>query len=143
MIHYGVSKTGQLAVSRGLAEMTKGTNVTVNTVLPGPTRSEANAGFIQGLAADPSATLEQAEKEFFEKNRPASLIQWMADGSEVASLVAYLASPLAGATNGAAIRCEGGILRAILGGWRPVCLRLVERPIHFLETQLSPPRDRR
>lgn len=114
MIHYGVTKTGQLAVSRGLAEMTKGTNVTVNTVLPGPTRSEANAGFIQGLASDPNTTPDQAEKEFFEKYRPTSLIQRMAEGSEVASLVAYLASPLAGATNGSAIRCEGGILRAIL-----------------------------
>ena len=89
MIHYGVTKTGQLAVSRGLAEMTKGTNVTVNAVLPGPTRSEANAGFIQGLASDPNTTPDQAEKEFFEKYRPTSLIQRMAEGSEVASLVAY------------------------------------------------------
>jgi NAD(P)-dependent dehydrogenase (short-subunit alcohol dehydrogenase family) len=114
MIHYGVTKTGQLALSRGLAEMTKGTNVTVNTVLPGPTRSEVNTGFIQGLASTPNATPAQAEKEFFEKQRPTSLIQRMAEGNEVASLVAYLASPLAGATNGSAIRCEGGILRGIL-----------------------------
>jgi NAD(P)-dependent dehydrogenase (short-subunit alcohol dehydrogenase family) len=114
MIHYGVTKTSQLVVSRGLAELTKGTNVTVNSVLPGPTRSEANAGFIQELASTPNATAEQAEKEFFEKHRPTSLIQRMAEGSEVASLIAYLASPLAGTTNGSAIRCEGGILRAIL-----------------------------
>src|SRR5208282_4891463 len=114
MIHYGVTKTGQLVVSRGLAEMTKGTRVTVNSVLPGPTRSEANDEFIRGLASTPDATPEQAEREFFEKQRPTSLIQRMADGREVASLVAYLASPLAALTNGSAVRCEGGILRAIL-----------------------------
>jgi NAD(P)-dependent dehydrogenase (short-subunit alcohol dehydrogenase family) len=114
MIHYGVTKTGQLVVSRGLAETTKGTRVTVNSVLPGPTRSEAVVGLLQGLASDPNATPAQAEKEFFDKYRPTSLLQRMAEGSEVASLVAYLASPLAAATNGAAIRVEGGILRNIL-----------------------------
>jgi NAD(P)-dependent dehydrogenase (short-subunit alcohol dehydrogenase family) len=113
MIHYGVTKTGQVVVARGLAEMTKGTNVTVNSILPGPTRSEANDGFIQKMASTPNATFEQAEKEFFEKHRPTSLMQRMADESEVASMVAYLASPLAAATNGAALRCEGGILRAL------------------------------
>src|SRR5271170_2260339 len=77
MIHYGVNKTGQLVVSRGLAEMTKGTNVTVNAILPGPTRSEGVVGFLQGLASTPNATPEQAEKEFFEKHRPTSLIQRM------------------------------------------------------------------
>lgn len=70
MIHYGVTKAGQLVVSRGLAEMTKGTRVTVNSVLPGPTRSEAIVGFLQGLASSPDATPEQAEKEFFERDRP-------------------------------------------------------------------------
>lgn len=114
MIHYGVTKTGQLAVSRGLAEMTKGTNVTVNSVLPGPTRSEAIVEFLRGLSSIPNATPEQAEKEFFEKQRPTSLLMRMAENREVASLVAYLASPLSAATNGAAIRCEGGILRNIL-----------------------------
>jgi NAD(P)-dependent dehydrogenase (short-subunit alcohol dehydrogenase family) len=114
MIHYGVTKTGQLVVSRGLAEMTKGTKVTVNSVLPGPTRSEAIVEFLQKRASTPNATPEQAEKEHFEKDRPTSLIQRMAEDGEVASLVAYLASPLAAATNGAAIRCEGGILRGIL-----------------------------
>jgi NAD(P)-dependent dehydrogenase (short-subunit alcohol dehydrogenase family) len=113
MIHYGVTKTGQLVVSRGLAEMTKGTSVTVNSVLPGPTRSEAIVGYLQGLASTPNATPEQAEKEFFEKYRPTSLLQRMAEDSEVASLVTYLASPLAAATNGSAVRCEGGILRNI------------------------------
>ena len=114
MIHYGVTKTGQLVVSRGLAEMTKGTKVTVNSILAGPTSSETVVGFLQGLASTPNATPEQAEKEFFEKQRPTSLIQRMAEESEVASLVAYIASPLAAATNRAAIRCEGGILRALL-----------------------------
>jgi NAD(P)-dependent dehydrogenase (short-subunit alcohol dehydrogenase family) len=113
MIHYGVTKTGQVVVARGLAEMTKGTNVTVNSILPGPTRSEANDGFIQKMASTPNATFEQAEKEFFEKHRPTSLLRRMADEGEVASMVAYLASPLAAATNGAALRCEGGILRAL------------------------------
>jgi NAD(P)-dependent dehydrogenase (short-subunit alcohol dehydrogenase family) len=113
MIHYGVTKTGQVVVARGLAEMTKGTRVTVNTILPGPTRSEANDVFVQNMASTPDATFEQAEKEFFERHRPTSLMRRLADESEVASLVAYLASPLAAATNGAAIRCEGGILRTL------------------------------
>jgi NAD(P)-dependent dehydrogenase (short-subunit alcohol dehydrogenase family) len=85
----------------------------VNSVLPGPTRSEAIVEFLQSLASTPGATPEQAEKEFFERHRPTSLIQRMAEDSEVASLVAYLASPLAAATDGAAIRVEGGILRTI------------------------------
>lgn len=114
MIHYGVTKTGQLVVSRGLAEATKGTRVTVNSVLPGPTRSEAIVDYLKGLSSIPNPTPEQAEKEFFEKYRPTSLIQRMAEGREVASLVAYLASPLASATNGAAIRCDGGILRNLI-----------------------------
>lgn len=113
MIHYGVTKTGQVVVARGLAEMTKGTSVTVNSVLPGPTRSEAIVEYLQGMASTPNATAEQAEKEFFDKHRPTSLLQRMAEESEVASLVAYLASPLAAATNGASLRCEGGILRAL------------------------------
>jgi NAD(P)-dependent dehydrogenase (short-subunit alcohol dehydrogenase family) len=113
MIHYGETKTGQAVVARGLAEMTKGTNVTVNSILPGPTRSEINDEFIKSMASTPNPTFEQAEKEFFAKHRPTSLLQRMAEESEVASLVAYLASPLAATTNGAAIRCEGGILRAL------------------------------
>jgi NAD(P)-dependent dehydrogenase (short-subunit alcohol dehydrogenase family) len=114
MIHYGVTKTGQVVVARGLAEMTKGTKVTVNSVLPGPTRSEAIVGFLQSRASTPDATPEQAEKEHFQRDRPTSLIQRMAEEREVASLVAYLASPLAATTNGSAVRCEGGILRSIL-----------------------------
>jgi NAD(P)-dependent dehydrogenase (short-subunit alcohol dehydrogenase family) len=113
MIHYGVTKTGQVVISRGLAEMTKGTNVTVNTILPGPTRSEANDLFVRSMASTPDATLEQAEKEYFAKYRSTSLLQRLAGETEVASLVAYLASPFAAAINGAALRCEGGILRTL------------------------------
>ena len=92
MIHYGVTKTGQVVVARGLAEMTKGTRVTVNSVLPGPTRSEAIVGFLQSKALNPNASTEEVEKEYFQKERPTSLIQRMAEDSEVASLVAYLAT---------------------------------------------------
>jgi NAD(P)-dependent dehydrogenase (short-subunit alcohol dehydrogenase family) len=114
MIHYGVTKTGQLVVSRGLAETTKGTSVTVNSVLPGPTRSEAIVEYLKGIASDPNATAAEIEKEYFAKQRPTSLIRRMSESREVASLITYLASPLAASTNGAAIRVEGGILRNLL-----------------------------
>lgn len=113
MIHYGVTKSSQLAISRGLAELTKGTAVTVNTVLPGPTRSEGIVGFLQQISSKPNPTAEEAEKEFFEKHRPSSLLQRLIEADEVASLVAYLASPLSSATNGATLRAEGGLLRSI------------------------------
>ena len=93
--------------------MTKGTNVTVNSVLPGPTRSEAIVDYLKTRISNPNASQEEIEKEYFRKERPTSLIQRMAENSEVASLVAYLASPLASNTNGAALRCEGGILRTL------------------------------
>jgi 3-oxoacyl-[acyl-carrier protein] reductase len=114
MVHYGMTKSAQLAISRGLAESTKGTGVTVNTVLPGPTRSEGIVEFLQKISSNPKATAEQAEREFFERHRPSSLLQRLIEGSEIASLVAYLASPLSSATNGAAIRAEGGLLRSIV-----------------------------
>lgn len=114
MIHYGVTKTAQLALARGLAETTVGSDVTVNSVLPGPTRSEGVEGFIQGLAKDQHATPEQVEKEFFAKTRPSSLIQRFASTSEVAALVAFVASPLASAINGAALRVDGGVVRSIV-----------------------------
>jgi NAD(P)-dependent dehydrogenase (short-subunit alcohol dehydrogenase family) len=113
MVHYGMTKTAQLAISRGMAEQTKGTKVTVNTVLPGPTRSEGIVGFLQNLASAPNATPEQAEKEFFEKYRSSSLLQRLIEDREVANLVAYVASSLSAATNGAALRVEGGLLRSI------------------------------
>ncbi|MCW6053382.1 SDR family oxidoreductase [Microcoleus sp. A2-C5] len=114
MIHYGVTKTAQLSLARGLAEMTVGSNVTVNSVLPGPTRSEGVEDFIQGLAKNQKVTAEQVEKEFFQKTRPSSLIQRFAETSEVAALVAFVASPVASAINGAALRVEGGVVRSIV-----------------------------
>jgi NAD(P)-dependent dehydrogenase (short-subunit alcohol dehydrogenase family) len=113
MIHYGMTKSAQLAISRGLAELTRGTNVTVNAVMPGPTRSEGIVGFLKSMSSNPAATPAEAEREFFEKHRSASLLQRLIDPAEIASLVAYLASPLAAATNGAALRVEGGLLRSI------------------------------
>jgi NAD(P)-dependent dehydrogenase (short-subunit alcohol dehydrogenase family) len=113
MIHYGMTKTAQLAISRGLAEMTKGTNVTVNSVLPGPTRSEGIVDFLKSLASDPEAPPEQIEAEFFAKARPSSLLQRMIEPEEIANLVAYVASPLSSATNGAALRVDGGVIPTI------------------------------
>jgi len=113
MVHYGVTKSAQLAISRGLAERTKGTAVTVNTVLPGPTRSEGIVDFLKNISTATNPTPEQAEKEFFEKHRQSSLLQRLIESEEIASLVAYLASPLSAATNGAALRAEGGLLRSI------------------------------
>ena len=114
MIHYGVTKTARVALSRGLAETTAGSQVTVNTVLPGPTRSEGVETFIEGLAKDQNISPEQVEKEFFTKMRPSSLIQRFATTSEVAALVAFVASPVASAINGAALRVEGGLVRSIV-----------------------------
>ncbi len=111
MIHYGMTKTAQLAIARGLAELTKGSNVTVNSVLPGPTLSEGVGGFIEGLAKDQQKTTEQVEADFFKTMRPTSIIQRFLSTDEVANMVVYLSSPLASATNGAAIRAEGGLLK--------------------------------
>lgn len=113
MIHYGVTKSSQLAISRGLAELTKGTGVTVNTIMPGPTRSEGIVDFLKNISSEKNPTPEQAEKEFFEKHRSSSLLQRLIESEEIASLVAFIASPLSAATNGAAIRAEGGLLRSI------------------------------
>ncbi len=113
MIHYGVTKSSQLAISRGLAELTKGTAVTVNTILPGPTRSEGIVDFLKNVSSAPDPTPEQAEKEFFEKHRSSSLLQRLIESEEIASLVAFIASPLSAATNGASLRAEGGLLRSI------------------------------
>ena len=113
MIHYAVTKTAQLTIARGLAELTRGTKVTVNSVLPGPTRSEGIGDFLKSVASDKSAPLEAMEAEFFARHRAASLLQRMIEPGEIASLVAYLASPLSAATNGAALRVEGGLLTTI------------------------------
>ncbi len=114
MIHYGVTKMAQLALSRGLAETTVSSKVTVNAVLPGPTRSEGMEEFIQGASKEQNISPAQVEKEFFTKMRPSSLIQRFAATSEVAVLVAFVASPLASAINGAALRVEGGVVRSII-----------------------------
>jgi NAD(P)-dependent dehydrogenase (short-subunit alcohol dehydrogenase family) len=114
MIHYGMTKTAQLAISRGLAELTKGTSVTVNTVLPGPTKSEGAGEFVEMLSREQNKTAEQVEKEFFEHMRPTSLLQRFASTDEVANLVTYVASPLSSATNGAALRVDGGVVKGIL-----------------------------
>jgi NAD(P)-dependent dehydrogenase (short-subunit alcohol dehydrogenase family) len=108
MIHYGVSKTAQVAVARGLAESLAGTNITVNSVLPGPTKSRGVGDFVDALAKNEGKSFEEFEKEFFEKMRPTSLIKRFGTPEEVASLVAYIASPLASATTGAALRVDGG-----------------------------------
>jgi NAD(P)-dependent dehydrogenase (short-subunit alcohol dehydrogenase family) len=114
MIHYGMTKTAQLAVSRGLAGLTKGTAVTVNTVMPGTTRSEGIVDFLKSVADDPNAPIEEIESAFFARDRATSLIQRMIEPEEIASMVAYLASPLSAATNGAALRVDGGITPTIV-----------------------------
>jgi len=114
MIHYGVTKSMQIALSRGLAELTKGTGVTVNSVLPGPTRSEGVERFMKDMAAQQSKSEEQIEKSFFQEARPSSLLQRFATNEEVANLVAYVASPLSSATNGAALRVDGGVVRSMI-----------------------------
>jgi NAD(P)-dependent dehydrogenase (short-subunit alcohol dehydrogenase family) len=113
MIHYGFTKTAQLAISRGLAESTVGTGVTVNAVLPGPTASEGVTDFVGKLASQGNQTASEFEKFFFEKVRPSSLLQRFETPEEVANLVVYISSPLASATNGAALRVDGGVLRSI------------------------------
>ena len=114
MIHYGMTKTAQLAVSRGLAEMTAGTGVTVNSVLPGPTRSEGVEGFVVGMAQSQGKTTAEIEQEFFERIRPSSLLRRFAESEEVAAMVAYVCSSLASATNGAALRVDGGVVRSVI-----------------------------
>jgi NAD(P)-dependent dehydrogenase (short-subunit alcohol dehydrogenase family) len=112
MIHYGMTKTAQLAVSRGLAEAVAGTGITVNSILPGPTRSRGVSDFVETLAKAEGRTFEQIETEFFAKVRPTSLIKRFASSDEVASLVTYIASPLASATTGAALRVDGGVIKS-------------------------------
>jgi NAD(P)-dependent dehydrogenase (short-subunit alcohol dehydrogenase family) len=110
MIHYGVTKTAQIAVARGLAESVAGTGITVNSVLPGPTKSRGVNDFVAALSA--GASFEAFETEFFQKIRPTSLIKRFESPDEIASFVAYLASPLASAITGAALRVDGGVVKS-------------------------------
>jgi len=113
MVHYGMTKSAQLAVSRGLAQSCAGTGVTVNAVLPGPTRSEGVGEFFAKLAAEAGIPNEEMERRFFAEGRPTSILKRMIDPAEVAALVAYVCSPRAAATTGAALRVEGGIVSTI------------------------------
>lgn len=114
MIHYGMTKSAQLAISSGLAQLTKGTGVTVNAILPGPTKSRGVGQFLEDLAAADAKPVAEVEQEFFKNMRPSSLIQRFAQVGEIADAIAFYVSPLASATNGAAIRVEGGLVRSIV-----------------------------
>ena len=114
MIHYGMTKTAQLAISRGLAELTKGSDVTVNAILPGPTKSKGVGGFLEDLSKAGNKPVSEVEKDFFKNMRPTSLLQRFASVGEIADTVVYFSSPLASATNGAAIRADGGLIRSVL-----------------------------
>src|ERR1700724_2521402 len=111
MIHYGMTKSAQIAVARGLAEATAGTGITVNSVLPGPTLSRGVGDFVADWAAKSGKSAKSVEDDFFKTARPTSLIKRFATPDEVASLVAYVASPLSAATNGAALRVDGGVVK--------------------------------
>ena len=112
MIHYGVTKTAQIAVARGIAESLAGTGITVNSILPGPTKSRGVVDFVDALSKGSGKTAEEVETEFFQKVRPTSLIKRFGTPEEVAALVTYVASPLASATTGAALRVDGGVVKS-------------------------------
>lgn len=114
MIHYGMTKTAQLAVARGLAETTVGTGVTVNSVLPGPTASEGVGDFVRRLAQSRGIDFQTMEREFFASARPSSLLRRFARPEEVAAMIVYICSTRASATNGAALRVDGGVVRAVV-----------------------------
>ncbi|MGO9364662.1 MAG: SDR family NAD(P)-dependent oxidoreductase [Rhodomicrobium sp.] len=112
MIHYGMTKTAQLAVSRGLAELTKGTAVTVNAILPGPTASEGVVDFMKHMAASRGQDVKTAEAEFFKSVRPTSLLQRFEDPMEVAQTIVFVASSVSSAINGAVLRADGGVVKS-------------------------------
>jgi NAD(P)-dependent dehydrogenase (short-subunit alcohol dehydrogenase family) len=114
MIHYGMTKTAQIAIARGIAESVAGTGITVNSVLPGPTESEGVAQFVADLASQRGVDRSVVEAEFFMTARPSSLLKRFATVEEVANMIVYVCSPLASATNGAALRVDGGVVRAIV-----------------------------
>ena len=112
MIHYGVTKTAQVAVARGLAETTTGSGVTVNSVLPGPTASEGVKTFVGSLAREQGMSEDEMEEEFFRSARPSSLLQRFIDPEEVAEVISFVCSPLSSAINGSALRADGGVVRS-------------------------------
>jgi NAD(P)-dependent dehydrogenase (short-subunit alcohol dehydrogenase family) len=112
MIHYGMTKTAQISVSRGIAELTKGTNVTSNSIIVGPSKSEGVMTFINDLAKQNNQTAQDVEKDFFEYVRPSSLINRFADVEESANMIVYTASALSSATNGAILRVDGGVVQS-------------------------------
>ncbi len=114
MIHYGMTKTAQLAIARGLAESLTGTGVTVNSVLPGPTASEGAGEFVRQRAESEGVDVPTVEREFFRTARPTSLLQRFATPNEVASMIVYVCSERASATTGAALRVDGGVIRSVV-----------------------------
>jgi len=112
MIHYGMTKTAQLAISRGLAELTRGTQVTVNTIAPGPTASEGVVDFVKGVATSQGKHRDAVEQDFFKTVRPTSLLQRFEDPMEIAQTIVFLASPLSSAINGALVRADGGVVKS-------------------------------
>jgi NAD(P)-dependent dehydrogenase (short-subunit alcohol dehydrogenase family) len=114
MIHYGMTKTAQVAIARGIAETVAGSGVTVNSILAGPTESEGVGGFVEAMAKQQNKSKVEVEKEFFATARPSSLLKRFATVNEVAALVTYVAGELSSATSGAALRVDGGVVRAIL-----------------------------
>ena len=113
MVHYGMTKTAQIAVARGIAESVAGTGVTVNSILAGPTESEGVGAFVEAMAKQEKKSKAEVEKQFFEHVRPSSLLKRFATVDEVAAMAIYLASEVSSATNGAALRVDGGVVRAI------------------------------
>ena len=112
MIHYGMSKTAQISISRGIAELTKGTNVTSNSIIVGPSKSEGVMTFFEAISKQNNQTAQEIEKEFFENARPTSLIRRFADVQESANMIVYTASALSSATNGAILRVDGGVVQS-------------------------------
>lgn len=113
MIHYGMTKTAQIAIARGMAETTAGTNVTVNSVLPGPTASEGVSDFVEQMSSQRKVGRVQFERDFFRNVRPTSLLQRFETPEEIGAVVAFVCSPLSSAINGASLRADGGVVRAI------------------------------
>jgi NAD(P)-dependent dehydrogenase (short-subunit alcohol dehydrogenase family) len=113
MIHYGMTKTAQLAISRGLAKLAAGSGVTVNAVLPGPTLSEGVRAMLEGAAKEADTSVEQAATDFVRTHRPSSILRRAASVDEVANMIVYVCSPQASATTGAALRVDGGVVDTI------------------------------